>query len=142
MSRAIIRGPVLEVRTPTELHGLRRQGRPIALVGWPADLRASHDAQLTRWATACGCDTGAALMLIATATTLVLVGVDLATRGLASFSLLHIGALVAALVGGAVVGKAIGLAWAELRWREALRAAADAYSARASFEARPEPTAR
>lgn len=127
MGRSIVRGPVLEVRTPDQLRRATRQGRPIALVGWPQEARASHDARLTEWATACGCDIGAALMLASTATTILLVSLDLATRGIGVLSLAHVAAVVVALIGGAVVGKALGLAWAERRWRQAVSAAIAAY---------------
>ena len=119
MSRVIVRGPVLEVQTPAELRRLQRRGRPIALVGWPDDVRGPLDARLTLWATACGCDTGAALMLAATALVVVLVGWDIVNHGLAAFNLGHVAALLGALIGGAVVGKWAGLAWAERQWRAA-----------------------
>src|SRR5215212_10231021 len=114
MTRSLVRGPTLEVRTPEHLRGLGRRGRPIALVGWPAHARARLESRLTEWATACGCDTGAALMLLATAAAVGAVVLDLASRGIASAGFGHLATVVVAVIAGAIVGKAAGLAWAEV----------------------------
>jgi hypothetical protein len=68
-------------------------------------------------------------MLAATAAAIALVVLEVASRGFGALGLQHVALVIGALFGGAVVGKAIGLAWAERRWRETVRAAISAYRA-------------
>ena len=113
----------LEIREATQLRELRRPHRPIALLGWPLDVRFLHEARLTRWAMSCGCGAGAAGTLGLAALSLSLIGWEIHQNGFGSIGLGHGIMALAAVIGGALVGKALGLGWANVQWRKAVAAA-------------------
>lgn len=127
MSRSRIRGPVLEIQNPVQLARVGRTGRPISLVGWKPAARLRFEGRLTEWSTACGCDTGASTMLAATLIAIAVISFDLVAHGLAAASAWYVVAITLAVFGGAFIGKLAGLAWAEIQWRRAVRAAISEY---------------